>query len=189
MYRILIWLLILVICTNVGVSARTEDPNGTKRITHGVNGEGKLLEEVVSTIPASSRNQFHINAGRNAPYNESFEVALVKMNPMEEYVRVFKKSIDGNGNIISNKESYWFMRKKDIIKSDGSFLTPSEIRSKFALPEVPTHYTKIQPPLNTQVYRGVAKKQVQQGWGNGGGMQFEFKQQPQSNWFVGEIGL
>ena len=30
MYRILIWLLILVICTNVGVSARTEDPNGTE---------------------------------------------------------------------------------------------------------------------------------------------------------------
>lgn len=75
------------------------------------------------------------------------------------------------------------------MKSDGSILSPSEIKNKFALPEAPTHYTKIQPPSNTQVYRGVAKEQVQQGWGNGGGMQFEFNQQPQSGWFVGEFGL
>lgn len=61
------------------------------------------------------------------------------------------------------------MRWKDILKSNGSFLTPIEIKNKFALPEVSSHYTKIQPPLNIQVYRGVAKEQVQQGWGKGGG--------------------
>lgn len=155
----------------------------------GVKGAGNFLEEVVSTIPASTRNQFHINAERLAPYDEAIDVALVKLNASEEYVRVFKKSVDANGNIISNKESYWFMRKKDVIKSDGSFLTPAEIKNKFALPEAPTHYTKIQTPANTQVYRGVAKEQVQQGWGNGGGTQFEFNQQPQISWFVGEFRL
>lgn len=141
-----------------------------RRLIKGAN----LIEEILSTIPASTRNQFHINAGRYAPYDEAFDVALVKLNSLEEYVRVFKKTTDMNGNIISNKESYWFMRKKDIVKSDGSFLTPSEMKNKFALPEAPTHYTKIQPPSNTQAYRGIAKEHVQLGWGEGGGIQFEF---------------
>ena len=65
----------------------------------------------------------------------------------------------------------------------------STSQNKFALPETPTHYTNIQTPANTQVFRGIAKEQVQEGWGNGGGAQFEFNQQPQSSWFVGEIDL
>ena len=154
-----------------------------------VSGTNDFLEEVISVIPANIRNQFHLKAGRLAPYDDLFDVSLVKLSASEEYIRVFKKSIDVNGNVISNKESYWFMRKKDVLKSDGSFLTPIEIKNKFALPEAPTHYTKMQIPSNIEVFRGVAKEQIQQGWGNGGGIQFEFNQQPKSSWFVGEFSL
>jgi len=94
-----------------------------------------------------------------------------------------------SGVIQSNKVSYWFMRKKDIIKPDGSLMTPLEIKNKYALPELPTHYTNVNLPPNKQVYRGVAKEQIQQGWGNGGGIQFEINEPPQSSWFSGEISL
>jgi len=148
-----------------------------------------FLEEVISSIPASQRNLYHTNAGRFAPYDEAFDISLVKLNSSEEYVRVFKKSVDENGVLQSNKVSYWFMRKKDITKVDGSIMTPVEIKNKYALPEAPSHYTNVNLPTDKQVYRGVAKEQTQQGWGNGGGIQFELNETPQNSWFTGEIGL
>ena len=81
------------------------------------------------------------------------------------------------------------MRKKDITKADGSLLSPSDIKNKFALPESPTHYTNVKPPANTEVYRGVTKEQVQQGWGNGGGIQYEFNGSYNDSWFVGEFSF
>ncbi|WP_411029102.1 fibronectin type III domain-containing protein [Spongiimicrobium sp. 3-5] len=149
----------------------------------------EFLEEIISSIPASQRNLYHTNAGRFAPYNETFNVFLVKLNPIEDYVRVYKKSVDENGVILSNKVSYWFMRKKDITKADGSIMTPLEIKNKYALPEAPSHYTNVNLPSDKRVYRGVVKEQTQHGWGNGGGIQFELNETPQSFWFSGEIGL
>ena len=91
------------------------------------------------------------------PYDESYEVKLVKNNG-ESFVRVYTVSK-------TNKASAWFMREDDIIG-----LTPEEIKDKFALPYTPTHVVDVK--IGNIIIRTGVVKEVD-GWGKGKGQQFD----------------
>lgn len=50
-------------------------------------------------------------------------------------------------------------------------LTPQQIKDKFALPELPTHISDIYVPAGTHIT--VGRTAAQEGWGKGGGTQYE----------------
>lgn len=80
----------------------------------------------------------------------------------EEYVRVFTYNADGT----SNKLGGWLMKKSDI---EG--LTPAQIADKYALPKEPTHICDVKVSTNFNLQTGIANSV--EGWGNGGGQQFD----------------
>lgn len=50
-------------------------------------------------------------------------------------------------------------------------LTPSQIQDKFALPAIPKFITDVKLPAGTIVRMGIVNPL--DGWGNGGGVQFD----------------
>ena len=116
------------------------------------------LEVVKNSTPKEANLFWKEKAGyTNNPYDESYEVKLVKNNG-ESFVRVYTVSK-------TNKASAWFMREDDIIG-----LTPEEIKDKFALPYTPTHVVDVK--IGKIIIRTGVVKEVD-GWGKGKGQQFD----------------
>ncbi len=116
------------------------------------------LEVVKNSTPKEANLFWKEKAGyTNNPYDESYEVKLVKNNG-ESFVRVYTVSK-------TNKASAWFMREDDIIG-----LTPEEIKDKFALPYTPTHVVDVK--IGNIIIRTGVVKEVD-GWGKGKGQQFD----------------
>lgn len=119
------------------------------------------LEVIEIKAPEVANSEWLASGYDKPPYNPDFEVKVVKAGN-EEYVRVFSYNVDGT----SNKLGGWLMKKSDI---EG--LTPAQIADKYALPKVPTHIcdVNVNPDFNLQT--GIANSV--EGWGNGGGQQFD----------------
>ena len=119
------------------------------------------LEVIEIKAPEVANSEWLASGYDKPPYNPDFEVKVVKAGN-EEYVRVFSYNVDGT----SNKLGGWLMKKGDI---EG--LTPAQIADKYALPKVPTHIcdVNVNPDFNLQT--GIANSV--EGWGNGGGQQFD----------------
>ena len=116
------------------------------------------MEVVKNSTPKEANLFWKEKAGyTNNPYDESYEVKLVKNNG-ESFVRVYTVSK-------TNKASAWFMREDDIIG-----LTPEEIKDKFALPYTPTHVVDVK--IGNIIIRTGVVKEVD-GWGKGKGQQFD----------------
>lgn len=110
------------------------------------------LEVVKNSTPKEANLFWKEKAGyTNNPYDESYEVKLVKNNG-ESFVRVYTVSK-------TNKASAWFMREDDIIG-----LTLEEIKDKFALPYTPTHVVDVK--IGNIIIRTGVVKEVD-GWGKG----------------------
>ena len=62
------------------------------------------------------------------------------------------------------------MMRADEIKG----LSPAQIRDKFALPDLPTHISDVHVPAGTRIRVGTVG--AQNGWGAGGGTQYELLQ-------------
>ena len=134
----------------------------------GENLEGGLkivdtgdLKVIEIKTPEVANREWLARGYDKPPYNSDFEVKVVQAGN-EEYVRVFSYNSDGT----SNKLGGWLMKKSDI---EG--LTPAQIADKYALPKEPTHICdiKLNPDFNLQT--GIANPV--EGWGNGGGQQFD----------------
>ena len=121
-------------------------------------GELKILEQRNAYI---SNNECKKRGCNRPPYDVSYQTRVIEAGS-EKYVRVYYIDADGS----SNKYGGWFMRKADV---EG--LSASEIANKYALPRKPTHICDVDIPPNTKLQAGIANGL--EGWGNGGGLQFD----------------
>ena len=67
---------------------------------------------------------------------------------------------------MSGQYGSWVMREKDIRN-----LSASQIKDKFALPSTPKYITDVEFPAGTKLRKGVVNPL--DGWGSGGGVQFD----------------
>ena len=132
---------------------------------------------VVETRSAETANAEWAERGyTNPPYDPEYEVKIVEAGN-EEYVRVY--SYDEAGK--ANKSGQWIMKKDDILG-----LTPAEITDKYALPKEPTHMCDVELPSDYKLECGIANRV--DGWGSGGGLQFDFMgQRVADSSFVNEV--
>lgn len=107
----------------------------------------------------------------NPPYRADSPAAQFSLSNSKQYVRVYT---DQGRGIEYGK---WIMRAEDI-----QGLTPAQIRDKFALPSLPTHICDVNVPAGTQLHTGIAGPI--NGWGNGGGLQYDIINQYDTSWFV-----
>ncbi len=81
------------------------------------------------------------------------------------------------------------MMRSDDIKG----LSPEQIASKYALPQMPTHMADVTVPAGQAMRVSVANDvQIRQGVGGnggGGGVQFELVGEPQKIWFANPRSL
>lgn len=119
----------------------------------GIKGFRKLAMKSADEV-----NTLFTNVGKNAPYKSGTQVAEFTTTESEKFVRVFSE-----GNEASGK---WMMKESEI-----SGLSPKEIQDKFSLPSLPTKIVDVNIPGGTRMRSGTAGKV--DGWGNGGGTQFE----------------
>src|SRR5690606_16656159 len=101
------------------------------------------------------------------PYVPNTQLVSVQIAQPETFVRVYVQ--EANKSELSGS---WMMRPEDI-----AGLTPEQIASKYALPQVPTHVADVRVPagntLRVSVANDVQIKQGLGGNGGGGGVQFE----------------
>lgn len=112
---------------------------------------------VAGAITAEQANAPHVAAGRHPPYAPGTGVRDIVLTRERNFVRVH-----GEGN----QARSWLVRAEEI---DG--LSPAQIRDKLALPETPTMISDVRVPAGTHLRVGTVGKQ--EGWGNGGGVQYE----------------
>lgn len=95
----------------------------------------------------------------NPPYKPNTEVSEVVLTKNTIFVRVYDKDVSG-------QYGSWVMREKDIRN-----LSASQIKDKFALPSTPKYITDVEFPAGTKLRKGVVNPL--DGWGSGGGVQFD----------------
>jgi hypothetical protein len=116
---------------------------------------------------ATEENALFTEKGMNPPYDESIRPRTINLNNPRTFVRV-------HGEI--NQARSWMMRAREI---EG--LTPLEIQDKFALPELPRFVSEVDVPAGTSLR--VSRAAPIEGWGSGGGTQYELLQRiPESSY-------
>lgn len=95
----------------------------------------------------------------NPPYLPKSKVQQIELQEETKFVRVY----DGEN---SGMYGGWVMKSSDI---EG--LTPEEIQDKFALPQKPIKTCDVILPKGTQMRVGFCNPL--EGWGKGGGLQFD----------------
>jgi len=100
----------------------------------------------------------------NPPYKSNTPVCKFKLNENTIFVRVY----DG---IHSTEYGQFLMKLEDITDANGSFLSATDIKNKFALEYLPLYIAEAEIPANTVMNCGIAGRI--EGWGDGGGLQFD----------------
>ncbi|EHI97937.1 cell wall binding repeat-containing protein [Clostridium sp. DL-VIII] len=95
----------------------------------------------------------------NPPYKPGTTVNEIELTEKTTFVRVY----DGD---TSGMYGGWVMKAEDI---EG--LTPAQIQDKFALPSTPKYVADVNLEAGTHLRTGVVNPL--DGWGNGGGIQFD----------------
>jgi len=108
-------------------------------------------------LSAELANAPHIAKGNRPPYALGTRARDIVLEKERAFVRVH-----GEGN----KARSWMMREREI-----QGLSPTQIKDKFALPEMPTHISDVHVPAGTKIRTGTVG--AQEGWGTGGGIQYE----------------
>lgn len=121
-------------------------------------GDLKVIE---TKTPEVANSEWLARGYDKPPYSPDYEVKVVQAGN-DEYVRVFSYNDEGT----SNKLGGWLMKKSDI---EG--LTPAQIADKYALPKEPTHICDVNVNSDFNLQTGIANSV--EGWGNGGGQQFD----------------
>lgn len=73
------------------------------------------------------------------------------------------------------------MRKEDIRDANGKLLSPSELKRRFALPHVPTHFSRVELPQGTTLRVGVTNPPSRVDGGDV--VQFQILGEWNENWF------
>lgn len=95
----------------------------------------------------------------NPPYKPGTMVEKIKLTKDTTFVRVY----DGE---VSGMYGGWVMKAEDI-----AGLTPKQIQDKFALPSLPKYMADVKLTEGTTIRKGIVNPL--EGWGNGGGIQYD----------------
>ncbi|WP_348030048.1 hypothetical protein, partial [Eubacterium sp. CAG:156] len=118
----------------------------------------------VKTFTAEETNQWFIDNVKpdyNPPYKPGTLVKEIELTENTTFVRVYDNMPDGSGMYGS-----WVMKADDI-----KGLTPLEIQNKFALPNTPKYICDVELEAGTHIR--VGEVNPLDGWGNGGGTQYD----------------
>ena len=130
----------------------------------GKSGKTTIKFEEVKTFTAEETNQWFIDNVKSdykPPYKPGTLVKEIELIENTTFVRVYDNMPDGSGMYGS-----WVMRAYDI---EG--LTPLEIQNKFALPNTPKYVCDVELEAGTHIR--VGEVNPLDGWGNGGGTQYD----------------
>ena len=130
----------------------------------GKSGKTTIKFEEVKTYTAEETNQWFIDNVKpdyKPPYKPGTLVKEIELIENTTFVRVYDNMPDGSGMYGS-----WVMRAYDI---EG--LTPLEIQNKFALPNTPNYLCDVELEAGTHIR--VGEVNPLDGWGNGGGTQYD----------------
>ena len=130
----------------------------------GKSGKTTIKFEEVKTFTAEETNQWFIDNVKpdyKPPYKPGTLVKEIELIENTTFVRVYDNMPDGSGMYGS-----WVMRAYDI---EG--LTPLEIQNKFALPNTPKYVCDVELEAGTHIRVGEVNSL--DGWGNGGGTQYD----------------
>jgi hypothetical protein len=117
---------------------------------------GKNVFRVKQRTAEDVNNDFvNLRAGNEPPWQSGTKVDVIVTTKDTKYVRVI------NGN---DPRGSWIMNESEI-----AGLSPSQIKDKFALPEMPNNIADVTVPQGTTIYSGTAAPVG--GWGSGGGQQ------------------
>ena len=131
-------------------------------VVEGGTGAFKYIE--VKTFTAEETNQWFIDNVKpdyKPPYKPGTVVSEIELTGNTTFVRVYDNMPDGSGMYGS-----WVMKAADI---EG--LTPLEIQNKFALPNTPKYVCDVE--LEAGAHIRVGKVNPLEGWGSGGGIQYD----------------
>ncbi|QHE87462.1 hemagglutinin repeat-containing protein [Hydrogenophaga sp. BPS33] len=138
---------------------------------------GQRLPQGAKVVSVDEANAINLavtksNPGFVAPFVSDTRVVTLQTDQTEQFVRVYV--VEANK---SDMAGSWMMRADDI-----KGLTPEQIASKYALPQVPTHVADVTVPAGNTMRVSVANDvQIKQGLGGnggGGGVQFEVTSRP-----------
>lgn len=73
------------------------------------------------------------------------------------------------------------MRKEDIRDVNGKLLSPLELKRRFALPHVPTHFCRVELPKGTTLRVGVTNPPSRAGGGDV--VQYQILDETRLSWF------
>ncbi len=142
---------------------------GTVKAFKNVDSVKSLLSKAKVKLTKSGRENSRLRAKNyNNPYKRGTSVLTRTTTKPEKFVRVFTKGKTA-------AQGKWLMRARDI-----RGLTPAQIKRKFALPHVPTHFVHVTVPQKTKVSIGIAGSQSYRKNGKtalGGGVQYELRPQ------------
>ena len=130
----------------------------------GKSGKITIKFEEVKTFTAEETNQWFIDNVKpdyKPPYKPGTLVKEIELIENTTFVRVYDNMPDGSGMYGS-----WVMRAYDI---EG--LTPLEIQNKFALPNTTKYVCDVELEAGTHIR--VGEVNPLDGWGNGGGTQYD----------------
>ncbi len=102
-------------------------------------------------------NATFVDRGMRPPYAASVQPRVIQLRNPKVLARVHGEA---------NQARSWMMRPKEI---EG--LTPEQIKTKFALPELPKYVSEVHLPSGS--YMRLGRVAAQEGWGVGGAMQYE----------------
>ncbi|MDM7943954.1 MAG: DUF637 domain-containing protein, partial [Hydrogenophaga sp.] len=141
---------------------------------------------VTGLRPADAANAAAKASGFGSPFVPGSSIVEIEIEQGAKFVRVFGGDSPQGGT--------WIMRADDVVG-----LTPQQIASKYALPQVPTKITDVRLPSGVKIEASVAgaiSPNASQGVftgdnGGGGGVQFQIRYTGKlpSDWFVNERPL
>lgn len=170
--------------TGPWIPASQLSPAQATKMARDAIPEGAVIENVIS---ADSLNSEVLQKFPDfqPPYKHGSMVYEVSLTESMEFVRVYAINAKGEG-----KTGNWVMRFEDIKK-----LTPEQVASKYALPEVPTNIVNVKVPGGKNIRVSVANdinifsQKSLGGNGGGGGVQFQILDNAEPQWFSNERNL
>ena len=138
---------------------------GSKLLDDVVGGGTKTIKyQEIKTFSAEEVNKWfvdNVKSDYRPPYKPGTKVKEIELTEKTTFVRVYDKMPDGSGMYGS-----WVMKADDI-----RGLTPLEIQDKFALPHTPKYVCDVE--LEAGIHMRVGEVNPLDGWGKGGGIQYD----------------
>lgn len=141
-------------------TGKIQESTQSPEVNAGKRTGGVEWVEIKSYSANEANNWWKDNMGyENSPYKPGTAVREIELSKNTKFVRVY----DGD---VSGQFGGWLMKAEDV-----AGLTPTQIRDKFALSAIPKYITDVNIPANTVMRTGIVNPL--EGWGIGGGIQFD----------------